>query len=312
VARSSRPGLIGRLFRLLVTAVMIFGIIGPVLAVAAYRFVPPPLTYLMVQRAFEGRGFSRDWVPLEEINPRLVRAVIAAEDARFCEHKGFDVEAIQKALESNKRQPNRIRGGSTISQQTAKNVFLWPQRDWVRKGLEAYFTVLIEFGWGKRRIMEVYLNSIEWGPGIYGAEAAARKYFGVSAKNLTANQAARMAAVLPNPLEWRADRPGPYVRRRSGSITANAGIVRRAGSAACVLEAAAASAPEEKAKAAPGKRRQLVIEKEPDIIPELPPEAPALVPDPAPPAEPPPEPAVEAPPALDVPPAEPAPEPPPL
>lgn len=312
MARGSRPGPIGRLFRLLVTLVVIFGIAGPVLAVAAYRFVPPPLTYLMVQRAFEGRGFSRDWVPLEEINPRLVRAVIAAEDARFCEHKGFDVEAIQKALESNKRQPNRIRGGSTISQQTAKNVFLWPQRDWVRKGLEAYFTVLIEFGWGKRRIMEVYLNSIEWGPGVYGAEAAARKFFGVSAKDLTANQAARMAAVLPNPLEWRADRPGPYVRRRSGSITANAGIVRRAGSAACVLESAAAASPEEKTKPAAGQRRRLVIEKEPEIIPELPPEAPALVPDPAPAAEPTPEPAVEPPPVLEAPSPEPEPETPPL
>jgi monofunctional glycosyltransferase len=313
VARSARPGPIGRLFRFLVTAVVIFGIIGPVLAVAAYRFVPPPLTYLMVQRAFEGRGFSRDWVPIENVNPRLVRAVIAAEDASFCEHHGFDVEAIQKALESNKRQPNRIRGGSTISQQTAKNVFLWPQRNWIRKGLEAYFTVLIELGWGKRRIMEVYLNSIEWGPGIYGAEAAAQKYFGVSAEDLSASQAARMAAVLPNPLEWRADRPGPYVRRRSGSITANAGIVRRAGSAACVLEAAAAAAPEEKAKAAPGKRRQLVIDKEAEI-PELPPEAPALVPDP-PPAEPLPGAPAELevePPLLEVPPPEPAPDLPPL
>ena len=310
MARGSRPGPIGRLFRFIVTLVAIFGIAGPVLAVAAYRFVPPPLTYLMVQRAFEGRGFSRDWVPLEEINPRLVRAVIAAEDARFCEHRGFDVEAIREALESNKRQPARIRGGSTISQQTAKNVFLWPQRNWIRKGLEAYFTVLIEFGWGKRRIMEVYLNSIEWGPGVYGAEAAARNYFGVPAKDLTASQAARMAAVLPNPLEWRADRPGPYVRRRSGSITANAGIVRRAGSAACVLEPAAASVPDETPKAAPGKRRQLVIEKEPEV-PEVLPEAPALVPEPPPAAEPPPEPAI-APAPLELPPPEPSAEMPPM
>jgi monofunctional biosynthetic peptidoglycan transglycosylase len=309
VARGSRPGPIGRLFRLLVTLVVIFGIAGPVLAVAVYRFVPPPLTYLMVQRAFEGRGFSRDWVPLEEINPRLVRAVIAAEDARFCEHRGFDVEAIRKALENNRRQPGRIRGGSTISQQTAKNVFLWPQRNWLRKGLEAYFTVLIEFGWGKRRIMEVYLNSIEWGPGVYGAQAAARKYFGVSAKDLTANQAARMAAVLPNPLEWRADRPGPYVRRRSGSITANAGIVRRSGSAACVLSEAAAAAAEEKPKSGEAKRPRLVIEKEPEL-PEPLPEAPALTPDLPPAAEPPAARAAE-PPLLDIPPPEPATEPPP-
>lgn len=307
MARGSRPGPIGRLFRLLVTLVVIFGIAGPVLAVAVYRFVPPPLTYLMVQRAFEGRGFSRDWVPLGEINPRLVRAVIAAEDARFCEHRGFDVEAIRKALENNRRQPARIRGGSTISQQTAKNVFLWPQRNWLRKGLEAYFTVLIEFGWGKRRIMEVYLNSIEWGPGVYGAEAAARKYFGVSAKDLTANQAARMAAVLPNPLEWRADQPGPYVRRRSGSITANAGIVRRSGSAACVLGEAAVAAAEEKPKSGEAKRRRLVVEKEPEL-PELLPEAPALTPAPPPAAEPP---APAEPPLLDIPPPEPATEPPP-
>src|SRR5690606_24877355 len=123
---------------------LVFGLIGPITVAIVYRFVPPPLTYLMVQRAFEGRGFQREWVPLERISPRLVRAVIAAEDARFCEHRGFEFEAMRKAMESNKRHPKRIRGGSTISQQTAKNVFLWPQRSYVRKGLEAYFTVLIE------------------------------------------------------------------------------------------------------------------------------------------------------------------------
>ncbi|HEY9217678.1 MAG TPA: monofunctional biosynthetic peptidoglycan transglycosylase, partial [Phenylobacterium sp.] len=233
---------------------LVFGVIGPIAMVAIYRFVPPPLTYLMVQRSFEGRGFSRDWTPLEKISPRLVRAVIAAEDARFCEHDGFDVEAIQKAMKSNKRQPNRIRGGSTISQQTAKNVFLWPQRSWVRKGLEAYFTVLIEVGWSKARIMEVYLNSIEFGPGVYGAEAAARKFFGVSAADLSATQAARLAAVLPNPLEWHADQPGAYVKRRSGKITRSAGYVNRSGSAACVLEGAAHAKPEAEEPAKRSKR----------------------------------------------------------
>jgi monofunctional biosynthetic peptidoglycan transglycosylase len=216
--------------------VLVFGLIGPIAVTIVYRFMPPPLTYLMVQRVFEGRGFERKWVPLEDISPRLVRAVIAAEDARFCEHRGFEFEAMKKAMENNKRRPNRIRGGSTISQQTAKNVFLWPQRSYVRKGLEAYFTVLIEAIWGKPRIMEVYLNSIEMGPGIYGAEAAARHYFGVGADQLSATQAARLAAILPNPLKWRAAKPGPYVKRRSGKITRAAGTVRDAGLAACVLK----------------------------------------------------------------------------
>src|SRR6185312_13264103 len=164
-----RRGLIGGLFRSLVILVLLFGLIGPIVVVAVYRFVPPPLTWLMVQRAFEGHGFDRRWVPLDRISPQLVRSVIGAEDSRFCQHHGFDWGAIQKAMAHNEQRPGRIRGGSTISQQTAKNVFLWPHRDWVRKGLESWFTVLIEAIWGKPRIMEVYLNSIEWGPGVYGA-----------------------------------------------------------------------------------------------------------------------------------------------
>jgi monofunctional biosynthetic peptidoglycan transglycosylase len=233
--RTSKRGLVGRLFRLLVTLVLVFGLIGPVLATAVYRFVPPPITYLMVQRMFEGKGFERQWRPIDQMSPRLVRAVIAAEDARFCEHHGFDFAAMEKAFAHNARS-KKIRGGSTISQQTAKNVFLWPQRSYVRKGLEAYFTVLIEVIWGKRRIMEVYLNSIEWGPGVYGAEAAARKNFGVGADKLTSAQAARLAAILPSPLKWRAAKPGPYVKKRSGRITRAAGTVRREGLARCVLE----------------------------------------------------------------------------
>jgi monofunctional biosynthetic peptidoglycan transglycosylase len=188
----------------------------------------------MVQRAFEGRGFERTWVPMSQISPALVRAVIAAEDARFCEHNGFDFGAIQKAMAANE-SGKRLRGGSTISQQTAKNVFLWPSRDWVRKGLEAWFTVLIEVGWGKERIMEVYLNSIEWGPGVYGAEAAAQRNFHVHASQLTAAQAARLAAIVPKPLSWKAAKPGRYVQRRSGKITRNAAIVRREGLTGCVL-----------------------------------------------------------------------------
>ena len=214
--------------------VLTVGVAAPVTVVAIYRYAPPPLTFLMVQRLFEGRGFDRRWVPLSKISPRLVGAVIAAEDAGFCEHRGFDYKAIERAMKHNARS-KRIRGGSTISQQTAKNVFLWPNRDYVRKGLEAYFTVLIEVIWGKPRIMEVYLNSIEWGPGVYGAEAAARRNFGVGAANLSPSQAARLAVILPKPLSWKANKPGRYVRKRSGTIAARAGVVRRQGLADCVF-----------------------------------------------------------------------------
>jgi monofunctional biosynthetic peptidoglycan transglycosylase len=233
--RTRRPGLIGRLFKTLLVLVLVFGLIGPVAVVVLYRFVPPPMTFLMVQRIFEGRGFDRRWVDLSDISPRLVGAVIASEDSGFCRHNGFDVAAIQKALRHNAQAPNRIRGGSTISQQTAKNVFLWPRRDYLRKGLEAYFTVLIETIWGKPRIMEVYLNSIEWGPGVYGAEAAAQRNFGVSADQLTPAQAARLAVIVPKPLSWKADKPGRFVRKRSGTIAARAGVVRRQGLADCVF-----------------------------------------------------------------------------
>lgn len=221
-----------------VRAVFIAGLvvffIGPVVIVAIYRFVPPPVTFLMVQRAVEGRGFERQWVPMEQISPSLVRAVIAAEDARFCEHHGFDLEAIEKAMAAN-AAGKKLRGGSTISQQTAKNIFLWPGRDWVRKGLEAWFTVLIEVGWGKQRIMEVYLNSIEWGPGVYGAEAAAQRNFKIPASKLNATQSARLAAIVPKPLSWKAAKPGPYMKRRAGSINRNAKAVRREGLTSCVL-----------------------------------------------------------------------------
>jgi monofunctional glycosyltransferase len=228
-----RPGLIGRIVRWAMLGVLVFLIAGPIAVVALYRFVPPPITWLMVQRAFEGKGFDRRWVPLHEISPQLVRAVIASEDSGFCEHHGFDFNAIEKALHHN-AVSEKIRGGSTISQQTAKNIFLWPHRDWVRKGLETEFTVLIELIWGKPRIMEVYLNSIEWGPGVYGAEAAAQHNFHLSAARLAPAQAARLAAIIPKPLSWRAAAPGPYVRRRSGTIVARAGVVRRDDLDACV------------------------------------------------------------------------------
>ncbi|WP_343791269.1 monofunctional biosynthetic peptidoglycan transglycosylase [Brevundimonas kwangchunensis] len=207
--------------------------------VVAYAVLPPPTTFLMTSRLIEGEGLSYRWKGLNDISPRLVEAAIAAEDSTFCAHRGFDMKAIERALQSNarveKRGRGRIRGGSTISQQTAKNVFLWPGRDWIRKGFEAGYTVLIETVWGKRRIMEVYLNVAEWAPGVYGAEAGAQHWFGKSASDLTAREAARMVAILPSPRRYQAASPGPYVRRRASRIQAAMGTVRNDGLASCVL-----------------------------------------------------------------------------
>lgn len=188
-----------------------------------FRFVPVPLTPLMVIRSassiFSQKliGINKDWVPLEEISPAVQTAVLKAEDYRFFEHNGFDYEAIQKAIAYNKTHRNK-KGASTISQQTAKNVFLWPARSWIRKGFETYFTMLIEAFWPKDRIMEVYLNVIELGPGIYGVEAASQKFFKRKAKNLNSSQAALIAAVLPNPNRFRIDRPSTYVLNRQRRI----------------------------------------------------------------------------------------------
>ena len=207
--------------------------------VLLYRLLPPPMTFLMTTRAVEGEGLSYRWRSLDEISPRLVEAAIAAEDSTFCAHRGFDMKAIERALKANarveQRGRGRIRGGSTISQQTAKNVFLWPGRDWIRKVLEAGYTVSIETLWGKRRIMEVYLNVAEWAPGVYGAEAAAQHWFDKSASDLTAREAARLVAILPSPRRYKAASPGPYVRRRASRIQAAMGTVRNDGLAACVL-----------------------------------------------------------------------------
>jgi monofunctional glycosyltransferase len=213
---------------------LIVGVVLPVTITVIYRFLPPPITVLMVQRSLEGKGLDYRWRSLDQISRALPQAAVAAEDARFCEHHGFDFNALEQAMAHNDRRPNRIRGGSTISQQTAKNVFLWPDRSYVRKGLEAYFTVLIEVLWGKQRIMEVYLNVIEWGPGIYGAEAAAQHYFHKSASRLTPLEASRLTAVLPSPLKWRAAKPGPYVQKRSRRIGGAVGTVREEGLAACL------------------------------------------------------------------------------
>ena len=209
-------------------------VLAPVTWVGLYLFIDPPATTLMMQRAAEGESISYHPTRINRMSPHIVRSVIAAEDANFCVHDGFDVEAIQDAMQSNARG-GRVRGASTVSQQVAKNVFLWPERSWLRKGLETYFTSLLEFMWPKRRIMEVYLNVAEWGDGNFGVEAAARERFGVSAADLTPLQAARLAAVLPSPNRWRADTPGPYVRRRSASIVQRARVVRNEHMAACVL-----------------------------------------------------------------------------
>lgn len=209
-------------------------VMAPVMWVGAYLFIDPPATVLMLQRAAQGESISYHPTRITRIAPNVVRSVIAAEDANFCAHDGFDVAAIQDAMQSNARG-GRVRGASTISQQVAKNVFLWPERSWLRKGFETYFTALIEFMWPKRRIMEMYLNVAEWGDGNFGIEAAARARFGVSAADLTPLQAARLAAVLPSPNRWRADNPGPYVRRRSASIVERARVVRNEHMAACVL-----------------------------------------------------------------------------
>ena len=222
-----------RLLRNIALALFIVLVAGPVAMVILYRFIPPPVTPLMVIRAVEGRGLDHRWRPIDQVSPALPRALIAAEDAKFCDHRGFDFDALYKAYENNE-SGRKIRGGSTISQQTAKNVFLWPGRSYVRKGLEAWFTVLIETFWGKKRIMEVYLNSIEYGSGIYGAEAASRRYFGVGADKLSQAQASRLAAILPSPLKWKVIKPGKYVAKRSKKIGKASGAVRRDGLADCV------------------------------------------------------------------------------
>ncbi len=194
-----------------------------VLSVLLFRFVPVPFTPLMITRAFEQKAngeemhSSRDWVSISEISVNMQKAVIASEDDTFLTHNGFNFEAMKKAYKNNQKG-KKLKGGSTISQQTAKNVFLWQGRSYVRKGLEAYFTVLIELLWSKERIMEVYLNSIEMGDGVYGIQAAAQHWYGKDAKDLTRYEAAGIAAILPNPLKYRATNSSGYINRRKGRI----------------------------------------------------------------------------------------------
>ena len=218
MAAARRPGWLRRLWRLVLRGGALFLLIS-VFWTVLYAWLPVPITPLMVIRLMEGYGLSKDWVPYDAISPNLARAAIASEDSGFCAHHGFEWEAIENAWNRNQHS-KRIRGGSTISNQTAKNAFLWPDRTYVRKAIEFYFTGLIELIWGKKRILEVYLNVVEFGPGIYGAEAAAQRYFHKPASALTRREAALLVAVLPSPLKWSVAAPGPYVRSRSATIMA--------------------------------------------------------------------------------------------
>ena len=211
---------------------VVWFVIASVGLVVLYRFVPVPVTATMLM---DPNGITKDWTSLSHIDRSMVRAAIAAEDGKFCQHNGFDKEAIEQAIERNARG-GRIRGGSTISQQTAKNVFLWQGGGFFRKGLEAWFTVLIENIWGKRRIMEVYLNVAETGLGTYGVEAGAQRYFKHSAAKLSRSEAARMAAALPLPKKRSVVSPHGFTRRYGNSISSRINIVRRDALDTCVYE----------------------------------------------------------------------------
>ena len=232
VAPRPRRGLAGRIRKWFALTLLGF-ILFSLLWVLLYRFVAPPLTLTML---FDGNGAARQWVPIERIDRNMVRAVIAAEDGKFCSHNGFDVDAIAAAMRSNAAGNRVIRGGSTISQQTAKNAFLWQGGGFFRKGLEAWFTFLMESTWSKRRIMEVYLNVAETGIGTYGVDAAARRYFGHDASRLTPDEAARIAAVLPLPKRRAAIDPAGFTRRYGNTIRARMAQVARDGLDRCVYE----------------------------------------------------------------------------
>jgi monofunctional biosynthetic peptidoglycan transglycosylase len=222
-----------------------------------YKFVPPPTTFTQIGDALGGRSITRDWMSLDEIDRDMVRAAIAAEDSKFCSHQGFDRDAIAEAMRRNARGGSVIRGGSTISQQTAKNAFLWQGGGFFRKGLEAWFTMLIENLWGKRRIMEVYLNIAETGIGTYGVNAGAQRYFKHDASNMSRIEAARIAAVLPLPKKRGAVAPKGFTRRYGNSISARIAVVARDGLDTCVYRGGHAQEPADipapRSKAAPRK-----------------------------------------------------------
>lgn len=209
-------------------------IAGSLLLVLLFRFVPPPFTLTMAGDLASGHGITKSWTPLSRIDADMARAAIAAEDSSFCSHNGFDYDAIAAAMYRNAKGGKVLRGGSTISQQTAKNVFLWQGGGFFRKGLEAWFTLLIELIWPKKRIMEVYLNVAETGIGTYGVEAGSQRYFGHSAGQMTRAEAARIAAVLPLPKKRAGVAPKGFTRRYGNSIAARIGVVQNEGLDACL------------------------------------------------------------------------------
>lgn len=236
--RRRKGSFLGRLIGWIVKLIVAVLIIS-VLWVLAYRFINPPITATMVGDIVSGRGAHKAWMPIEDIDRDMVRASIAAEDSKFCSHHGFDFEAIEDAMKRN-ASGGRIRGGSTISQQTAKNAFLWQGGGYARKGVEAWFTFLIEHLWGKRRIMEVYLNLAETGIGTYGVNAASERYFGHDASAMSATEAARIAAILPLPKKRGAIAPKGFTRRYGNTIAARIGVVARDALDACIYKGAAA------------------------------------------------------------------------
>jgi monofunctional biosynthetic peptidoglycan transglycosylase len=240
--QAARGGGFGRVIGWIFRAFFLFVVVS-LLWVLLYRFVPPPITFTMVGDMLGGRGVTKDWMSLDRIDRDMARAAIAAEDSKFCSHWGFDQDAIAAAMRRNAEGRGVIRGGSTISQQTAKNAFLWQGGGYFRKGLEAWFTLLIENLWSKQRIMEVYLNIAETGLGTYGVNAGAQRYFKKDASNLTRQEAARIAAVLPLPKEREAISPSGFTRRYGNSISRRIGVVARDRLDAC-LEGSGSDAPE--------------------------------------------------------------------
>jgi len=236
--RRRKGSFLGRLVGWIVKLTLAVIIIS-VLWVLAYRFVNPPITFNMIGDLVAGRGAHKDWMPIGQIDRDMVRGAIAAEDSKFCTHHGFDFEAIEDAMKRN-ASGGRIRGGSTISQQTAKNAFLWNGGGYARKGAEAWFTFLIEHLWGKRRIMEVYLNLAETGIGTYGVNAGAERYFGHDASAMSPTEAARIAAVLPLPKKRGAVAPKGFTRRYGNIIAARIPAVARDGLDVCIYEGAPA------------------------------------------------------------------------
>ena len=234
-ARERREKRRGRICRIVLAPVrwLAYALGAAVVWVGAYTVINPPGGYYLASEWVRLGAVERDWRDLEDISPDLARAVMAAEDANFCDHLGFDLKAIEQAFEAN-LEGKRVRGGSTLSQQVAKNVFLWHGRSWLRKGLEAGFTVLVELVWSKRRILEVYLNVAEFDDGVFGAQAAARRHFGRDASRLSLAQAAGLAAVLPNPKERNPSASTAYMSRRIRAITDGARTLEGEGRAGCL------------------------------------------------------------------------------